>query len=193
MRGLFENMIVELERSLDSIQKEVFETLISQSVETLKQGKKIVVSGLGKNVPVCEKFVGSMLSLGLDARYMNTNSAIHGDIGMVNTGDLVIILTKSGETAESIYLHELLAFVDCQLWLLTFEAHSTLTQRIPHSLVIDLAHEGDLWNIMPNYSTILNLMILQELVMQVAQSLELTLEDFKKNHPGGHIGRVLNG
>lgn len=192
MRVLFEDMIKELEHSLESIDKGIFENLIQKCVETLHSEKKIVVSGLGKNTAVCEKFVGSMLSLGLDARYMNTNSASHGDIGMVNQGDLIIILTKSGETTESVYLYELLRHVDCQLWLLTFEEFSTLTEKIQNAVVIDLKHEGDLWNIMPNYSTILNLMVLQELVMQIAQCLNLSLDDFKKNHPGGYIGQVLN-
>ena len=80
--------------------------LVQESLDAIESGKKIVVSGLGKNVPVCDKFVGTMNSLGQPACYMNTNNAVHGDIGMVNEGDLVIILTKSGETAESIYLTE---------------------------------------------------------------------------------------
>ena len=52
----------------------------------IRVGHKIIVSGLGKNVPICEKFVGSMISMGLDAYFLHTNSAIHGDMGLVKAG-----------------------------------------------------------------------------------------------------------
>lgn len=187
----FENLLRIINNSIRNLDRTVFEQLLNESVSTILNGKKIIVSGLGKNVPICEKFVGSMISLGLDAYYLNTNSAVHGDMGVVKEGDLVIILTKSGETIESIYLTDLLKSREVNLWLLTFNKNSTLTRKIPKHLVLDLEHEGDLWNIMPNTSTTLNLIVLQALAMQIAEKLELKLEDFKRNHPGGHIGEIL--
>lgn len=191
MKKYFAELIRILNESLMSIDEDMFEKLVCQSVNTLKAGNKIIVSGLGKNVPVCDKFVGTMASLGLNAYYMNTNSAVHGDIGLVHTGDLVIILTKSGETVESVYLNTLLKKRDCNVWLLTFAEESTLTREIPNSIIINLEHEGDKWNIVPNNSTTLNLIVLQMLAMRICDSLEITLEQFKENHPGGHIGEVL--
>jgi arabinose-5-phosphate isomerase len=170
---------------------EMFDKWLKESVATLQNGHKIIASGLGKNVPVCEKFVGSMQSLGLDAYFLNTNSAVHGDMGVVKDGDMVIILTKSGETAESIYLTRLLKERNVRLWLLTFEKDSTLSKEIPNSIILDLIHEGDQWNIMPNNSTTINLIVLQGLAMKIADEMKLTLADFMKNHPGGHIGKVL--
>ena len=76
--------------------------------------------------------------------------------------------------------------------MLTFERESTLTREIPNSIVLDLMHEGDMWNIMPNNSTTINLIVLQGLAMKIASSMELTLEDFKRNHPGGAIGKMNN-
>ena len=157
MKTYFKNLIRILDDSLSSIDENVFEDLINDSADTLKKGNKIIVSGLGKNVPVCDKFVGTMNSFGLDACYMNTNSAVHGDLGMIHSGDLVIILTKSGETAESVYLNNLLKKRNCTVWLLTFEKDSTLTAAIPKSLVINVEDEGDKWNIAPNNSTTLSL------------------------------------
>ena len=124
---------------------------------------------------------------------MNTNSAVHGDIGMVNEGDLVIVLTKSGETAESIYLTGLLKKRKCLLWLLTFEENSTLVQEIgkENSIILELEHEGDQWNIVPNNSTTVNLIVLQGVAMEIVRRRGVTLADFKKNHPGGHIGVQL--
>lgn len=187
----FDHLMDIINNSLESIDEERFNTLVNESVEALKKGKKIVVSGLGKNVPICDKFVGTMSSLGLDAYFLHTNSAVHGDIGIVHEGDLVIVLTKSGETAESIYLTQHLKKKKANLWLLSFVKDSTLTREIGKALILDLEHEGDLWNIMPNNSTTLNLIVLQALAMCICVRMDIKLESFKENHPGGAIGEIL--
>ncbi len=187
----FEKQLGEFDHTIHSIDEKKFETWVDEAVETLKNGYKIIVSGLGKNVPICEKFVGSMISMGLDAYFLHTNSAVHGDMGIVKEGDMVILLTKSGETEESVYLARLLKERNIDMWLLTFEKESTLTREIPNSIVLDLVHEGDLWNVMPNNSTTINLIVLQGLAMMIAKSMNLDIAQFKKNHPGGHIGEIL--
>lgn len=191
MKQYFENLIEILDDSLRSIDEGVFEELVRQCTKTIQDGNKIVISGLGKNVPVCDKFVGTMNSFGLAACYMNTNSAVHGDIGMVHKDDLVIILTKSGETVESVYLNSLLKKRQCNIWLMSFEKNSTLSREISNALIISLKHEGDQWNIAPNNSTILNLIVLQLLAIRLSETCGVKLEDFRKNHPGGHIGEIL--
>ncbi|RRJ62285.1 SIS domain-containing protein [Paenibacillus oralis] len=193
MIAYFESLLKTISSAIEGLDEMTFNQLVNDCVTTLNQGNKLVVSGLGKNVSICDKFVGSMVSLGLNACFLHTNSAIHGDMGVVKDGDLVIILTKSGETSESIYLTRLLQERKINLWLMTFEAESTLARAIKNKLIIHLEHEGDMWNIMPNNSTTLNLIILQALVMQIAEKQNLQLEDFKRNHPGGHIGEVLKG
>ena len=188
MKRYFSSIMKTLEDSLRSLDEEQFLRLVDDCTSAIDRGKKVVVSGLGKNVPVCDKFVGTMLSLGLNACFMNTNSAVHGDIGMVMPGDVVIVLTKSGETVESVYLTSLLKERDVKLWLLTFCNESTLTKEIPNSLILTLDNEGDPWDIVPNNSTTINLIVLQGLAMYIAEKRGVTLHDFKRNHPGGHIG-----
>ena len=122
---------------------------------------------------------------------MNTNSAVHGDIGLVKDGDVVIVLTKSGETIESVYLTSLLKKRAITLWLLSFRKDSTLTREIENSLILNLKDEGDPWDIVPNNSTTVNLIVLQGLAMHIAERRNVTLQDFKKNHPGGYIGEQL--
>lgn len=191
MISYFERQLKEFDHSIHSLDEKVFERWVDEAVETLRAGHKLIVSGLGKNVPICDKFVGSMISMGLDAYFLHTNSAVHGDMGVVKDGDMVILLTKSGETTESIYLARLLKKRRVNMWLLTFVKDSTLTRELPNSVVLDLTHEGDLWNIVPNNSTTMNLIILQGLAMMVANKMGLKLEDFKRNHPGGAIGELL--
>lgn len=179
--------------SLESIDDIQFEQLVSDCKQTLRNGNKIIATGLGKNVPICDKFVGTMLSLGLNAGFLHSNTAVHGDMGMVHSGDLVIVLTKSGATAESVYLVDLLKQrKGVKLWLLSFNEHSVLADSMDNKLIIKLEHEGDLWNIVPNNSTTLNLIVLQAVAMELSKRLELSLEDdFKPNHPGGAIGVTL--
>ena len=189
----FDKNMKYIESALQSISRIQIDNLINACEQTLKAGKKIIVSGLGKNVAICEKFVGTMLSLGLNAGFLHTNSAVHGDMGMIHEGDMVIILTKSGETLESVYLTNLIKKrKGVKLWLLTFNEQSTLTDMINDKLVIDLKHEGDLWNVVPNNSTTINLIVLQTVAIELSKRLNLSLEnDFKLNHPGGAIGAKL--
>ena len=184
MNSYFEKELKEIKASIHSLNEVVFEHWVEEGVQTINTGHKIIVSGLGKNVPICEKFVGSMVSVGMDAAFLHTNSAVHGD--------MVIILTKSGETSESIYLARHLKKRRVNIWLLTFEAESTLTREISNCVILKLEDEGDMWNIMPNNSTTINLIILQGLCMQIAKRRGIQIEEFRRNHPGGHIGEVLS-
>lgn len=192
MNRYFEKQIEEMEYSLHSLDEAVFDRWVEEAVRVLKNGHKIIVSGLGKNVPICEKFVGSMVSMGLEAYFLHTNSAVHGDMGLVKDGDMIIVLTKSGETSESIYLVRLLKERNVHLWLLTFAKESTLAREVSNRVILDLRHEGDLWNIMPNNSTTMNLIVLQGLAMAVAEDLKLDIGQFQRNHPGGYIGKLLH-
>jgi len=187
----FERTLGIICNSVRSIREDEFNAIKQDCLETIKNGGKIITSGLGKNVPICEKFVGSLNSLGISAAFMHTNSAVHGDLGIVRDGDLVIILTKSGETTESVYLASLLEKRNCKIWLLSFSRDSKLYRELPNHLVIDLEHEGDEWNILPNNSTVLNLIVLQELAMQIAKELHPDIDVLRQNHPGGDIGEKL--
>ena len=192
MRTYFKDILDTIRRSVESMDEAAFERLLDDCIETMGNGCKIVVSGLGKNVPVCDKFVGTMNSLGLDACFMNTNSAVHGDLGVVKPGDLVIVLTKSGETVESVYLTSLLKKRGVEPWLLSFQKDSTLARELPKHLILDLDHEGDAWDIVPNNSTTVDLIVLQGLAISLAERRGVTLAAFKENHPGGAIGSRLN-
>ena len=193
MRDYFDKLLNTINQSIKKLDLTSFEQLVFQVTSTLKNNKKIVVTGLGKNVPICDKFVGTMLSLGLNAAFMHTNTAVHGDIGVVHDGDIVVILSKSGQTLESLYLLNELKKRDVVTWAITFNENSDLAKGADNALIIDMDDEGDKWNIVPNNSTTLYLIILQALAIEVSDKMNVTLDVFRKNHPGGHIGEQLNG
>ena len=189
----FCDTLEQLTNSIKSIDEQQFEKLLNKSNEIIESGHKIIVSGLGKNVAICEKFVGTMVSLGIPSYFLHTNSAVHGDLGIINDGDLVIILTKSGETDESIYLVKKIQEIEnINLWLLTFTEDSTLAELIEDKLVINLDHEGDEWNLVPINSSTMNLIVLQVLAIELSKMRKVSIETFKRNHPGGHIGEILS-
>ncbi|MGB8875901.1 MAG: SIS domain-containing protein [Solirubrobacteraceae bacterium] len=188
----FDETLRILTGAVRSIDPHEFASLEEDAIATLAGGNKLVFSGLGKNVPICEKIVGTLNSVGLAAAFMHTNSAVHGDLGVVRDGDLVVIMTKSGETAESVHLSRLLTKRRCRQWLLTFSRDSILQREIPKRLVLDLEHEGDGWNILPNNSTVLNLIVLQGLAMALIEHFGIPIDVLHANHPGGAIGAKLD-
>lgn len=192
MNGYFRSLLNTINESIESLDENVFSNVCQDIESALKNGHKVVATGLGKNVPICEKFEGTMLSLGLDAKFLHTNTAVHGDLGAVSDGDVVLVLSKSGETAESIYLLEQLKKRDVITWGITFNSASTLAKMAGKSLIISMDHEGDRWDIVPNNSTTLYLIVLQAIAIMVSDSMGVSLDDFRKNHPGGHIGVQLN-
>lgn len=189
----FNEILETIEKSLLSLDEEKFEILISHCIEKISNGGKIIASGLGKNVPICEKFVGTLNSLGINAAFLHTNTAMHGDLGVVKKNDIVLLLTKSGNTSESIALTRYLIDRGTETWLVSFSKNSRLYEMLSNKLILDLRNEGDKWNIVPNNSTSVYLILLQGLAMIVSQRLGITLAEFKGNHPGGSIGEFLRG
>ena len=191
MISYYGDVLKVLQDSLESIPTDTYEQLINECVETLKNGGKIIASGLGKNVPICEKFVGTLNSLGIDARFLHTNTAVHGDLGMVTKKDIVFMLTKGGNTNETVVLGEHLKKRGTNTWLLSFYGDGKASKVVDKKFIMHLINEGDEWNIVPNNSTTVYLIVLQGIALEVGKRLGVTLDDFRKNHPGGGIGQYL--
>lgn len=189
----YEDVMKVIEDSLESIPTNVYEKIITECVDTINNGGKIIASGLGKNVPICEKFVGTLNSLGIDARFLHTNTAVHGDLGMVNRRDIVFLLTKGGNTNETVVLGEHLKNRGTNTWLLSFYGDGKAGKVVDKKLIMHLINEGDEWDIVPNNSTTVYLIVLQGIALEIGKRLGTKLEDFKVNHPGGGIGARLSG
>ena len=103
----------------------------------------------------------------------------------------MLILSKSGSTAESILFAEYIKEHKAKKWLLSFNDGGELAKTLDCKLLLPLAHEGDSWDIVPNNSSSCYLILLQGLALYLAKKLGVELSDFKKNHPGGAIGAKL--
>ena len=80
-----------------------------------------------------------------------------------------------------------------ETWLLSFNENSRLSKMLVNKLILRIRNEGDAWDIVPNNSTTIYLILLQGVAMQVSERLGVTLDDFRVNHPGGGIGAKLRG
>ena len=189
----YEEVLKVIKDSVESIPEDIYFQVIDECVTTLKNGGKIIASGLGKNVPICEKFIGTLNSLGIDARFLHTNTAIHGDLGMVGKKDIVFLLTKGGNTVETVILGEYLNKRGTNTWLMSFFDDGKASKVIDKKLIMHLINEGDEWDIVPNNSTTIYLIVLQGIALEIGKRMGVMLEDFKANHPGGGIGMRLRG
>jgi len=189
----YKDVLAVIEDSLESIDEAVYEQLLKQCEETIRNDGKIVASGLGKNVPICEKFVGTLNSLGIDARFLHTNTAVHGDLGMVSQKDLVLLLSKGGNTIETVQLAGYLKERGTNTWLMTFTETCKSAEVLEQKFIMHLEAEGDEWDIVPNNSTSVYLIVLQGIAIELAKRLGITIDDFRVNHPGGGIGARLRG
>lgn len=189
----FEENLKRICDSVMSMDPAVYEKLLQDCNNALKNGNKIVLSGLGKNGPVCRKVSASMLSLNINSAFLHTEEAFHGDIGMVGRDDVVIILSKSGTTPQAVQLAKLLKERGIHhLWALTFNHDNPLATIAGNNLELSLEHEGDSWNLISINSTAAMLIVLQGLAIELSQLSGITLEEFKGNHLGGGVGIFLS-
>ena len=187
----FDEKLETIKKSLNSIDENEFNYVLEECYNVVVGGGKLIFSGLGKNVPICEKIVGTLNSLGIQANFLHTNTAMHGDLGMIQSKDLVFVLSKSGNTTESLILADYLNTRGDKAIAVTFNRNTKLSKLLDKSLILDLDNEGDNWDIVPNNSSSVYLILLQGLALQLADKLNISLADFKRNHPGGAIGDKL--
>lgn len=175
--------------SLFSIKEEEVQALLSL-VE--KRKGKLVLTGIGKSGFVAEHVASTYNSISLYSLFVNPVNCIHGDLGIINNEDIVICLSKSGNTDE------LVRFVDCcqgrnSSTLVCVHSNlgeNALKQRCDLSVFIPTEHELDKNDTIPTISSVCYLIFLQSLGMSVAEKTGLHLKSFLDNHPGGAIGLI---
>lgn len=184
--------ITTISSCINNIDSTAFESLVEDCCKTVENKGKIIITGLGKNGPICEKVVSSMVSIEIDAEYVHTGDALHGDLGVIDENDLVILTSKSGNTLETIELAQALKdHSNITTWALTCNKEGDLIKGnlTDKALIMDLDKEGDPWNLMPMNSCTVLLIVLQALTLEIIERTGLTIKDFLTNHPGGGIGR----
>jgi arabinose-5-phosphate isomerase len=152
---------------------------------------KVVITGMGKSGIVAQKIAATMASTGTHAIFMHPAEALHGDLGMVRPADLVIAISKSGESHELNSLIPALRQIKTQLIGITAGLTSTLATSSDIVLRLPSAEEACPLNLAPTSSTTMSLVIGDALAMAVMELRGFQPEDFAVYHPGGKLGKRL--
>lgn len=182
--------IVELQRLRDRLDDE-----FGRAVELIKQALdargKVVVLGVGKSGNIGAKVAATLTSTGSPAVMLDSVNAMHGDLGMMADGDVVLALSASGETEELLRILPAIARFQVKIIALCGDAKSTLAQNAQVFLDVNIEQEACPLNLAPTSSTTVMLALGDALAMVLLEARGFNKEDFAKFHPAGMIGRSL--
>lgn len=189
-RRIFEMEIEELQRVSSSLSGS-----FAQAVELLKASLenkgKIVVVGIGKSGNIGHKIAATLNSTGSTAVVLNSQNALHGDLGLISDGDVIVALSYSGETTELLDLLPFIKRFDVNIVGITGKKGSTLDQQSDACLLTEITREACPLNLAPTSSSTAMLVMGDALAMVLLEARGFTEEDFSKFHPGGSLGRAL--
>jgi arabinose-5-phosphate isomerase len=200
------NSKLKLEKNIQLIAKEVLkqegETLLNLSkfiddsfsacVETILQSTgRVVVTGVGKSAIIGQKIVATMNSTGTPALFMHAADAIHGDLGMIRDNDIVLAISRSGDTSEIKVLVPLLRRSQVPLIALVSQKDSFLAKQADFILHAYAPQEADPLGLAPTTSTTAALALGDALAICLLELRGFTKQDFARYHPGGALGKKL--
>ena len=162
--------------------------LIKAAVE---KRNKLVVVGVGKSGNIGEKIAATLTSTGSTAVVLNSLNALHGDLGIVAEGDVVLALSYSGETQELLSVLPAFVRLGSPIIAVTGDKTSSLAKCASAVLDVSVSQEACPLNLAPTSSTTAMLILGDALAMVLLESRGFRKEDFAKYHPGGSLGRAL--
>src|SRR5690349_20227032 len=168
-----------------------FERAVELVVETLGGRGKIVVVGIGKSGNIGRKIAATLTSTGSTSVVLNSVDALHGDLGIVNDGDLILALSYSGESEELLNLVPALKRFSVKIISITGMPKSSLARYSDVVLNVKVSKEACPFNLAPTSSTTVTLVMGDALAMAVLQARGFKQQDFARRHPAGAIGRAM--
>ncbi len=161
-------------------------------VQYIFQSKgRVVITGVGKSAIIANKIVATLNSTGTPAVFMHAADAIHGDLGMIQHEDVVICISKSGNTPEIKVLVPLLKRRGSKLVALVSNINSYLAQQADYVLNATISEEACPNNLAPTTSTTVHLAMGDALAVCLLELRNFTSQDFAQFHPGGSLGKQL--
>ena len=152
---------------------------------------RVIVTGMGKSGIICRKIAATLSSTGTPAFFLHPAEAIHGDLGVLQSEDVIVALSHSGETDELLRLLETIKRLGARLVVITGEPHSTLGQAADVALDCHVSKEACPLNLVPTASTTAALALGDALAMTLLVTKGFRQEDFANLHPGGKLGKRL--
>ncbi len=176
--------LAKMSQSLDNSFLEIVDLILHGT-------NRLIVTGIGKSGIIAQKWVATFNSTGQPAVFMHAADAIHGDLGMIQNGDIVICISKSGESPEIRFLVPLIQRMGNKLISVSANEQSFLSQSSDYKLMTPMEKEACPNNLAPTTSTTLQLAMGDALAVALMHARSFSSNDFAKYHPGGALGKKL--
>lgn len=188
-KQIFQEEIAELEKLAASIDDN-----FDKVVEWIYNCRgKLVVMGIGKTGIIGHKIASSLASTGTSAIFVNAAEAVHGDLGMINAEDVVLLISNSGSTNEILNVIDPLRKIGCTLIAMTGDCQSPLAKSCDCVLSTHVDKEACPLGLAPTTSTTAALLVGDALIVCLMEKRRFKAENFAVYHPGGALGRKLLG
>jgi KpsF/GutQ family protein len=186
-KEIFKQEICELQKLADKIGPE-----INEAVELIFASKgKLVIMGVGKTGIIGHKISSSLASTGTPSIFVNAAEAMHGDLGMVNKNDIVLLISNSGSSSEIVNIIPPLKKIGCQLIAMTGNPHSPLAKEVSLIINVGVTKEACPLDLAPTTSTTATLVMGDALTICLMERRGFKAENYALYHPGGALGRRL--
>ena len=152
---------------------------------------RVIITGVGKSGHIGKKIAATLASLGTPASFVHATEGVHGDLGMITPEDIVIAISNSGTTRETLDLIVPIRQIGAKLVALTSRSDSELARQANLVLNIGVLTEVDPLSLAPTNSTTATLALGDALAITLSVNKKFTREDFGKFHPGGSLGEKL--
>jgi arabinose-5-phosphate isomerase len=183
---------IEIETSAISNLRTAIGQSFLNTIESIYSSKgRVVVTGIGKSAIIGQKIVATLNSTGTPALFMHAADAIHGDLGMIQADDLVLCISKSGETPEIKVLIPIVKSMGSKLIAIVSNEHSSLAKFADHVIITPISQEAEPNNLAPTTSTTVQLVMGDAIAVALLALKGFSPKEFAQFHPGGSLGKQL--
>lgn len=176
----------------DSIESWPHDQVVELSQLIQNHNGHLFFTGIGKNGHVAAKAASTFCSVGIPSFFINPVDAVHGDMSVIRGEDIVIAISKSGETAELLVFLQKVRKKKAQIILVHSHKNNSALKFSNLDIFLAVDKECDHLNIVPTASIVIFTTFLQSVACEIANQKQLTLPQFVDNHPGGSIGKLSN-
>jgi arabinose-5-phosphate isomerase len=191
IKKIARDVLINESRAIENLTNYIDNDFESCVQEIYSAKGRVVITGIGKSAIIANKIVATLNSTGTPSIFMHAADAIHGDLGMIQSQDIVICISKSGNTPEIKVLVPLLKRRGSKLVALVSNTNSYLAQQADYVLNATIAEEACPHNLTPTTSTTAHLALGDALAVCLLQLRDFSSNDFAEFHPGGSLGKQL--
>jgi arabinose-5-phosphate isomerase len=177
--------------TLSNLKNQIGDQFVESVKAIFNSNGRVIVSGIGKTAIIAQKIVATLNSTGTPAIFMHAADAIHGDLGIIQSNDIVLCISKSGETSEIKVLVPLLRNIKIPLIAMVCNEQSFLAKNANYLIYIPVPQEADPNNLAPTASTTAQLAIGDAIATALLAIRGFSPRDFALFHPGGTLGKQL--